>query len=620
MVRTILGGVIIAASVFAQTSAVTLVPSKTSTGADKPCYFEFREAGSNGKDGFRFVCPNAVTTPVAYRIPHRPGVEHDSLAISPAPEGSGLDGVLEFKAMVTAYDDAPRIQLIEGKKRFGRDIDVQQAVAVWDDTNFSSTGPKSIFGGGYLTLREDPAAITPSALIDITGVELNDELTGTTRLILNKNGLLQMNSDAGAVKYKVENSIETLPEISTPSTLPAAGFVFRYAKAGTACTLDSGGTEVCIGASSAVTVNPISYIYSTTNQLRLEQQGDGLGTSTLFLRHRVGESGATVECSDYDLCEFNAKGPTSQMSLRMEGRSGSKRMPVGSSNPEWQFGQSTNYPNDYTLYVNQDAAAILGGKPLLLGASDGTWTGWRADAGAPNATWALPNNAPAFGECLKVLSFTLRTTYWDTCYTPTAGSNELPAAWTVSSVEKARLFSLSGNAQMQLKNSSNINGVQVGNQFGGSFLTMLDTNGDGGLYLETGVNPSVGASAYFHQADTSRIGVAIEAGAFTGDTGRVIVRDYTNNTRARMSNKFETYAAGAFPTAATELGPNFGGNGELILRDGIFGGTRLRINELGVSWLSSTPINRTFAFTTATGTCNLTFAGSFLTSFSGSCP
>jgi hypothetical protein len=407
MGRAIPGCLIFASVILAQTSTVVLVPSRYSGGSEKYCYIEFRELASNGRDYFRLACPTEMTAPINYQLPAEAGQEHDSLAVTLPSGPSEFNGALKFRPMVTAYDDDPRIQLIEGKKRFGRPVDVQSYVAVWDDTDFSSPGAKSIYGGGYLTLRENPEAITPAVLMDITGLEMHDEDTGLTRVRLNKGGLLLMTSDAGAVKYKIENSIETLPEISTPSTLPAAGFVFRYAKAGTACTLDSGGIEVCIGASSAVTVNPISYIYSTTNQLRLEQQGDGLGTSTLYLRHRVGESGATVECSDYDLCEFNAKGSASQMSLRMEGRSGSKLLPLGGSVPEWQIGQSTNYPADYTLSVNREAAGVLNGKPLLFVSTAGGYAGLVAPPSAANYLLSLPVALDAsVGKALCTVGFT----------------------------------------------------------------------------------------------------------------------------------------------------------------------------------------------------------------------
>jgi hypothetical protein len=362
-----------------------------------------------------------------------------------------------------------------------------------------------------------------------------------------------------------------------------------------------------------------SYFYTATPVIHLEQRGGGIGWSHLYLKHDVGDSGLRVKCDGVDVCDFTLEGDTNKMSFRMEGRSPFQFTPSAllGGKPEWQLGRLLNYPADLPLVVHPDAVSVRAGKPLLLIATDGSYTGWEAAPGSDNIAWKMPTNVTtaADGDCFKVLSKTARTTELGACGGGSTPSFELPVNFTTSGTNKIQFLNFLGNTRMFMKNSSGIDGVQLETFSGGSQLALFDTSGDGRLELYTGT-PSTGATGKFYQADTARVGVEIEAGAFTGETGRLITRDFLSQQRIRVEDSIKIFASGAsIPSVELFQG---GGNGELLIRNG-FGLTASRVTAGGFVYSGSTPQSFTVNISCTAGDGTLTINGSIVTGKTGPC-
>lgn len=368
------------------------------------------------------------------------------------------------------------------------------------------------------------------------------------------------------------------------------------------------------------TINAI-YVYGTdVNGLHLEQRGGALGLSHLYLRNQVGDIGARIKCDSLDRCDIGLEGDTSKLHIRMEGEAGFKITPPefgGGTDPEIQCCDQASYPSNLALAINKNAVTVPGGKPMLLQAADGTFTGWVAANGSENKPYAMPVNAMAPGDCIKGLNAAASppTTEWGACGGGGAPSFELPINMTTSGVNKITFINNLGNSRMFMKNSSGIDGVQLETFFGGAQLALFDSSGDGRLELYTGT-PSAGATGKFYQADTARVGVQIEGGAFTGETGRVFTRDYLDQQRVRIDDMIRVYVSGA-ATPSVELF-QAGGNGELLLRNG-FGVTTSRVTSGGFVYSGSTPQSFTVNISCPAGTGTLSVNGSIITGKTGAC-
>jgi hypothetical protein len=404
-----------AAAISAQPSnQITIVPnSKGERG-----FIAFREnLSSNGRDSVRLEGPNAIGKDLAIGLPSIKGEILESLAIISEPEETTtLDRVrIGFREMVTAFDDG-RSQTIHREKKFLTPLRVQIGTYVHDDGDFSGS-PLSLYGAGLMSHRLDPMSNADDVELDANSLRFNDPFTGGNLMQVGKD-IIRMNTP-GAL-WQIEGGLEIMQEKADTPAVPPVGYVLRYAKAGVGCTLDSAGSEVCGGGSGAV--NPIPYIYSTTSQLRLQQQGGSIGSTQILIGGDIGNFGAAIDCSVVDACELNLGGSLSDMTVRMEGRSAFKLMPAAfSSGPEFQIGRQSSYPNEFGMSINGAAAAMLQGKPFVWEAPDGSFVGMRARNGSRNEVWEWPTDAAIAGDCLKVLSPVDRTYEHGPCGTSSGG-------------------------------------------------------------------------------------------------------------------------------------------------------------------------------------------------------
>jgi hypothetical protein len=306
------------------------------------------------------------------------------------------------------------------------------------------------------------------------------------------------------------------------------------------------------------------YVYSLSSSgLHLEQRSGALGRSHFYLRNQVNDIGGRLKCDDLDACDIYFQGDTHQLAIRMEGRA-FKLLPAAygsATDPEFQMGDQASYPAGLSFALNKSAVGVLGGKPLLLIATDGTFTGWRAGTGSENTPYDMPVNAMAAGDCLKGLNATTKTTEWGSCGSG-SGFVDLTSAQTISG---AKYFSTGSDAlAFALRASS------VGTP---AFAAQLGTGGSGeaywkqssagpvtlnvfGNYLSTGP-----AAMIFQDPGTGADSLVIKGGSSSSNPAITMTRSVGNQVRISANSTdggtFDVYTSGG--TRVISIDGNSGG-------------------------------------------------------------